>query len=565
MRRFSLSAVAMLIMGMLIVVQAGPAAATTTITSPGSDYFQLPGGTTPALVDVVSTGWTDGQSVSITQCDGKDPSDNTWSVAADCDFGLSPGPVTASGSTATFDGGDPLTTGHSFQPFHLATEAQGKFNCLAPGEASPANGKPDWHICRIMVTSNNTTSTSDQTFRTILFGPPVTPDVPNTVSAIAQAAGSLTVSFVEPFDGGSPITNFHVVCTGTGATTGTHDGTATTQVVTGLSAGKAYTCTVTATNTTPGTTSAASSPSNSATTWSVPGAPTAVVAKSASTTTTTGSLTVTFKQPVNVGGTPITNNTATCTSPGQTTRTGTHNGSPITVTTATTGKPYTCTVKATNSVGTGVASAAAAAVIVGSPAPPLTVTAKSGSTTTATGPLTVTFTLAAGAAGNNGSAIQSQTATCTATGGVTKTGTHTGATAAPIALTGLTTGKNYTCKVTVKNARGVGLATAALPVIEGSPAPPTGVTAAHVGATGSGQIKVHFVIGANNGNAITSQTATCTSTNGGVTKTGTHTGAAAADITVTMLSPGGVYKCTVFAHNARGNGLASAPSGSATA
>jgi hypothetical protein len=562
MRRVSLFAVAMLVIGLVVVVEAGPAFATTTITSPASDYYQLPGGTTPALVNVTSTGWDPGESVYITQCDGKNPGDVTWSVQNDCDFGRSPGPVTADGSgVATFSGGDPLGSGHSFSPFHDGSDAQGKFNCLAPGEASLGNGEPDWHICRIMVTSNNTIATGDQTFRTILFGPPTIPDVPSSVGAQALAAGQLTISFTENFDGGAPISNFHVACTSSnGGVAGSSDSTNTTQNVSGLTAGKSYTCTVVATNSQGS--SAASSPSNAATTWHVPNAPTTVVAKSGSTTTTTGSLTVTFKQSTDQGGAAITNNTATCTSSnGGATKTGTHLNSPITVSAVTTGKTYTCTVKSTNSVGTGAASAASAAVIVGSPAPPTSVTAKSGSTTTSTGPLTVTFVLGA----NNGSAIQSQTATCTATGGVTKTGTHTGATAAPIALTGLTTGKNYTCKVTVKNVRGIGLATAAVPVIEGSPAPPTGVTATHVGAVGSGQIKVHFVIGVNNGSAIQSQTATCTSTNGGVTKTGTHSGATAADITVSSLTPNGNYKCTVFAHNARGNGLPSAPSGSALA
>jgi hypothetical protein len=43
---------------------------------------------------------------------------------------------------------------------------------------------------------------------------------------------------------------------------------------------------------------------------------------------------------------------------------------------------------------------------------------------------------------------------------VTKSATHTGATAAPIDVTGLTATKTYTCKVTAKNARGIGLASA---------------------------------------------------------------------------------------------------------
>jgi large repetitive protein len=295
-----------------------------------------------------------------------------------------------------------------------------------------------------------------------------------------------------------------------------------------------------------------------------PGAPTGVVAKSGSTTAATGSLVVTYVAPANNGGSAITQFTATCTSSNAgVTKTGTHVGSTavaITVAAVTTAKTYTCKVTATNTVGTSVPSAASLAVIVGSPAPPSGVVAKSGSTTTATGSLVVTFTIGA----NNGSAIQSQTATCiSSNAGVTKTATHTGATAAPITVAGVTTAKTYTCKVTAKNARGVGLASPpSLPVIVGSPAPPTAVHAVHHAA---GQIQVTFTIGANNGSAIQSQTATCTSSNGGVTKTGTHGGATAAPITVTALTVGKTYTCKVTAKNARGVVLASAASNAAVA
>jgi titin len=232
----------------------------------------------------------------------------------------------------------------------------------------------------------------------------------------------------------------------------------------------------------------------------------------------------------------------------------------ITVAAVTTAKTYTCKVTATNVVGTSLPSAASLAVIVGSPAPPSGVAAKSASTTTTTGSLVVTFTIGS----NNGSAITSQTATCTSTnGGVPKTGTHTGATAAPITVAGVTTAKTYTCTVASKNARGAGLASPpSLAVIVGSPAPPTGVSAAHVA---SGQIKVTFTLGANNGSAIQSQTATCTSSNGGATNFATHTGATAAPITVTALTVGKLYTCKVTAKNARGTGLASAASNAVTA
>lgn len=193
------------------------------------------------------------------------------------------------------------------------------------------------------------------------------------------------------------------------------------------------------------------------------------------------------------------------------------------------------------------------------PAAPVAVKALSGSTTTGAGSLSVAYSTVS----NGGSPITSYTATCTSSNsGVTKTGTHTGAAAAPITVRGVTTGKTYRCTVKAHNAVGTGAASAAsTAVIVGSPAAPTGVSAAEV----RGEIKVTFTIGANNGSAITSQTATCTSSNGGAAKSGTHNGAAAAPITVTGVTAGKTYRCTVTTKNARGASLQSSPSGAVTA
>ena len=94
----------------------------------------------------------------------------------------------------------------------------------------------------------------------------------------------------------------------------------------------------------------------------VPGAPTGV-----SATPGNASATVSFSAPSNTGGTVITSYTVTS-NPGGITATGT--GSPITVSGLTNGTPYTFTVRATNSVGTGIASAASNSV---TPAAPVTV------------------------------------------------------------------------------------------------------------------------------------------------------------------------------------------------
>ena len=60
--------------------------------------------------------------------------------------------------------------------------------------------------------------------------------------------------------------------------------------------------------------------------------------------------------------------------------------------------------------------------------------------------------------------------------------------------------------------------------------------------------------GGANGSPVTSYTAACTSTNGGLPGAAT---AASGPITVTGLTATKTYTCTAYAHNARGDGLRS--------
>lgn len=285
-----------------------------------------------------------------------------------------------------------------------------------------------------------------------------------------------------------------------------------------------------------------------------PSPPTAVRAVSGTTSTSTGPAIVSFTPGAN-NGSSITSFTAICVSSnGGVTRTKVAPASPVTFTTLTTAKRYTCTVKGTNAYGPSVASSVSPALVVGSPAPPTHVKSVSGSTTVATGSAKVSFSPGA----NHGRAITGFTTSCVSSnGGVARA--KTGA-ASPITVTVLTTGKTYTCTVRGTNARGTGLASSASPaVIVGSPAAPTAVTATKLA---SGQLRVSFAPGANNGNAITGHTAICVSSDGGGSGT---TSGAASPLTVPTLTAAKTYTCTVKATNSRGNGLASSASAAVTA
>jgi streptogramin lyase len=459
--------------------------------------------------------------------------------------------VGVSFSTPVHNGGTPVTGSTATC---VSSNGGASGSTSGTGTYLVVSGLTNGRTYTCTVTTSNSVGASAPSSPSNAVVPAEVPGAP-TIGTATSGDGTVTVRWTAPTNnGGSAITGY-VVTSYIGSEsqdTWMFNGAATSGELGGNDYGTTYTFKVAAKNATgTGLQSAASNPI----TVGAPAAPTAVKALSGSTTAATGSLTVTFVNGSN-NGSAITRQTATCVSSnGGVTRTGVHTGAaaaPISVAAVTTGKTYTCSVKATNARGVGAASAASLPVIVGSPAPPTNVVAKSGSTTTATGSLTVTFVNGA----NNGSAITRQAATCVSSnGGITKTGTHVGAAAAPIVVAAVTTGKTYTCSVKVTNARGAGVASAlSLPVTVGSPAAPTGVSAVKVA---SGQIRVTFTGGANNGSATTSYTATCTSSNGGVLRSKSG---AASPLTVTALTPGKSYTCTVNGTNARGAGLSSAAS-----
>ena len=181
-----------------------------------------------------------------------------------------------------------------------------------------------------------------------------------TITGVKALVRSARVSFTPPAsNGGSKITNYRLRCTSSnGGAYRALTGTKSPILVTGLTAGKTYTCTVAARNNVGY--GAASAPSDPFVPLaSVPGAPTIT-----GVTAGVRSVKVAFTKPADNGGAPITNYRATCTSSNGGAK-GSHEGpkSPITVSGLTAGKNYTCTVRARNKVGLGPASAPSDTVV----------------------------------------------------------------------------------------------------------------------------------------------------------------------------------------------------------
>ncbi|MDQ1382594.1 MAG: hypothetical protein QOJ71_3313 [Actinomycetota bacterium] len=460
-------------------------------------------------------------------------------------------------SVAFFEGpnGGSIVTGFTA----ACTSSNGGASGSVSGSASPlvvtglTNGAT--YVCQVHAT--NAEGDSPDSIASSAVVPDVVPAAPTigAVSLIWDTTAVIPVDVPVVNDGTAIAAYWGTCISSNGGATRTSGNTLPPISVLSLTPGKTYTCTARVAN--GAGLGPASVPSNSFTTPRAPDAPTAVRAVANPTSAATGSLLVRFVPPAPNGGSAVYGYTATCASSdgGAVGRADTPApATQITVGGLTSSKSYTCRVVAMGTGGPGAGSATSSPVIVGTPAAPTGVVARPTPTTTVFGSLVVTF----GVGANNGGTITSQTASCASTnGGVNKSVARAGATAAPITVTGLTTGKLYTCTVRVKNVRGAGLPASATPVIVGAPTAPTGVKAARASA---GTLWVTFTIGAGNGRPITSQIATCTSSNGGVTKSATHTGATAAAIIVKGLSAGKSYRCAVRSTNARGVGNSSTAS-----
>ena len=260
---------------------------------------------------------------------------------------------------------------------------------------------------------------------------------------------------------------------------------------------------------------------------SAPGTPANIAA-----TAGLGQLSVAFTPPNNNGGSPITTYTASCG-----TQSASGANSPLIVANLQAGIPVSCTVTATNAIGTSAASNPSASVApLGVPAAPTIGLAVAGDAQ-----VTINFTPPTN---NGGAVISIYTATC---GGVSAD-----ANGAPITVFGLTNGIAVTCTVVAANNVGNSASSAASNSV--TPLGLPGAPSIGVAVAGNTQATVNFTPPASNGGSmITGYTATCGMqiAFGGFPP-----------ITVGGLANGVAVTCRVLATTAVGNSVPSAASNS---
>ncbi len=162
----------------------GGVADATQITRPSASPFVVPAGA--QAFTVVATGFVPGSHVYVEQCDGVPPTAIGWDPTLDCDLGSAPPPATADETgTATFAGKI------AFEPF-VGESPQAIFNCVAPGQRAPANNLKTFTNCKLRVSSNNASVTSDQVFRTLVLPASARPAQTDAASSTTTVASNST-------------------------------------------------------------------------------------------------------------------------------------------------------------------------------------------------------------------------------------------------------------------------------------------------------------------------------------------------------------------------------------
>jgi len=151
----------------LVIAIAPACAATPGLIEPPSPpvIAHVSGPGNAAAVSVVVSGFPPGLAY-IEECDGVAPTAPQWSPTSHCDLGSSPAAaIVGANGVASFPATD---RNRAFHPF-VGESPQSIFNCTGAGVTAPRNDLPAYENCKIRVSTNNSTVTSDQFFVPLEF------------------------------------------------------------------------------------------------------------------------------------------------------------------------------------------------------------------------------------------------------------------------------------------------------------------------------------------------------------------------------------------------------------
>jgi hypothetical protein len=156
-----------------VIGGASAAFASGTVTTPSTNPFNVPGDAAgnPLSFQIDASPFPQGVSVAfVEQCDGIDPAtDPNYSVLDHCDTNSSSAKVDVhADGVAEFLANDP---NYGFYPFKGA-DSLNRWNCIAPGDPTPANGKPTYTNCQIRVSTDQNNFSSSDAYATMTLPSP---------------------------------------------------------------------------------------------------------------------------------------------------------------------------------------------------------------------------------------------------------------------------------------------------------------------------------------------------------------------------------------------------------
>jgi hypothetical protein len=159
------------------VIGGASAAFASSVTTPSTSPFNVPGNAagSPLSFTIFASPFPQGPSVAfVEQCDGVSPaSDPNYSPLDHCDAFSSTSKVDVGpDGVANFPAND---ANFGFFPFK-GLDSLHRWNCIAPGDPNPGNGKPVYTNCQIRVSIDQNNFQSSDAYATMTLPAPAPPN-----------------------------------------------------------------------------------------------------------------------------------------------------------------------------------------------------------------------------------------------------------------------------------------------------------------------------------------------------------------------------------------------------